>query len=510
MTKVVRLALLARWGGISFLAGVAIQTCFAALVPLATLRGPALADFLAYYLIAGAAYAVAVARLGRDRLSLRAIWAFAILFRLTLLLTSPPTLSDDVYRFIWDGRLASAGVSPYAQAVESPILDPFDSPQRGLVNNSEMASPYLPTAQALFAAAYWLFPNSALVFQVVAVLLDLLTGWLVVDMLGRLGTPRGRALIYLWNPLVCIEFAHGAHVVDALMMFMTMATFWLLILAWPNFGVSLAERNRRSKALTWGSVVTLAAATLTKGLPALMISVVVWRWRWVRVLVYAGLVLAVSLPFALRAGWGLTGPPDGTGLLGAVRIYARYWNYNGGLYHWLEVVLSGYKTPGAVSPDVVGPEPIRAAKSITAALLALVLLAVAWGSWRYTRARSVPDPPSGSPSGSAANLAMLRLAVVPPAAYLLLTTTVHPWYVTLLIPLLPFLLPKQGEATHSGRFLWPWIYFSIAVAFSYSTYWDPDNLREYRLVRQVEYLPLYALLIWAALPVIYESVIRKA
>ena len=105
---------------------------------------------------------------------------------------------------------------------------------------------------------------------------------------------------------------------------------------------------------------------------------------------------------------------------------------------------------------------------------------------------------------------MLRLAVVPPAAYLLLTTTVHPWYVTLLIPLLPFLLPKREEATHSGRFLWPWIYFSIAVAFSYATYWDPDNLREYSLVRQVEYIPLYLLLAWAAWPVVYESVKRKA
>ena len=51
------------------------------------------------------------------------------------------------------------------------------------------------------------------------------------------------------------------------------------------------------------------------------------RWR---------LIVAVCLPFALGAGWGLTGPLDGEGLFGALRVYAaasEHWNYNGGLYH---------------------------------------------------------------------------------------------------------------------------------------------------------------------------------
>lgn len=428
---------LKRWGGASLLAGVAIETCLAALIPLSTLRGPQVADFLAYFMIAGVAYALAVARLGRDRLSPRAMWAFAVLFRLTLLFTSPPTLSDDVYRFIWDGRLANAGVSPYAQAVNALALDAFDAPARALVNNSGMASPYLPTAQALFAAVYRIVPDSPLAFQAVAALLDLLAAWLVVDLLGRLGLPRERALIYLWNPLVCVEFAHAAHVVDALMMALTMATLWLLVAVWP--------RVSRDGWLMWGSALTLTAATLTKGLPALMLPLVWRRWGWPRMLVYAGLLVAVSLPFALAAGWGLTGPLDGERLFGAIRIYASYWDYNGRLYHWLEVGLSGYPTP-----EVPGWTPGRAARSITALVLGLVLLAVVWGSWRHTVERPAVDPAPDSPPGSAANLAMLRLAVVPPAGYLLLTTTIHPWYVTWLIPLLPFLLPGKGEVAYDA------------------------------------------------------------
>ena len=84
-------------------------------------------------------------------------------------------------------------------------------------------------------------------------------------------------------------------------------------------------------------------------------------------------------------------------------------------------------------------------------------------------------------------------------AYLLLASTIHPWYVTLVIPFLPFLLSRKEEPISYQKFIWPWIYFSIAVAFSYLTYIDPENLREYTWVRLVEYVPLYFLLGWALL-----------
>jgi hypothetical protein len=378
--------------------------------------------------------------------------------------------------------------------VDSPLLDGFDSPLRALVNHSWMASPYLPTAQALFAGVYRILPNSVLAFQAVAVALDLMTGWLIVDMLGRLGLPRRRALIYLWHPLVCVEYAHGAHVVDALMITLMMGALWLLVVA--------RDRGRRAGRWAWGSVLALAAATLTKLLPILLLPVLARRWGWSRVLVYGGLVVVICVPFALVAGWGLRGPLDGEGLFGAIRIYRTYWNFNSGLYHWLEVGTSGYRTPGAVPYEVVGWEPIRAAKTITTLALGVVLLAVGWVSWRTTNGSSPAEGATDSPSALNDNLTLLRLALIPLTAFLLLTTTVHPWYVTLVIPLLPFLLPREGEATVSGRFLWPMLYFSLVVSLSYVTYWNPDSYQEYGYVRRVEYIPFFLLLIWAALPLI--------
>jgi hypothetical protein len=462
-------------------AGLVMGACFAGMAALGDLLGHLL-GFLWLFGIAGLAYGVAVwivLRRSLGRWVLPLIVGLAVVFRVALLFTTPPTLSSDVYRYIWDGRLANLGVNPYAHAVESPLLDPFDSPLRSLVHHSWMATPYLPAAQAFFALVTKMAPESELAFQVATVVLDLLTGGLVLDLLRRLKLPQTWGLIYLWHPLVVVEFAHSAHV-DALMICLLMAALWVLVALCSSSISTLASLSRSL------SVIALAAATLTKGLPALLVPILWRRWGWWYVILFGGLVVVACFPFALGAGWGLAGPLDGEGVFGALRIYSARWNYNSGLYHWLEVTLSGYRTPGAVPPELVGWGPIWTAKLIVAAALFSVMI----GVWvRCLRHRNCED-----------DLGMLRLAVLVLTAYLLLATTVHPWYVTLILPLLPFLPAGAGDPGRSGRYLLPLLVFSLTVALSYLTYLDPENLREYGLVRFLEYVPLYLLLIWAAWP----------
>jgi hypothetical protein len=156
------------------------------------------------------------------------------------------------------------------------------------------------------------------------------------------------------------------------------------------------------------------------------------------------------------------------------------------------VALAGYATPGTLPADVAGWGPIWAAKLIMVGLLGLVAVVV----WRLGR-RSDGD------------LTLLRLVAIPLAAYLLLATTVHPWYVTLIVPLLPFLPAGNQEAARYGRFVWPALYFSMAVVLSYLTYLDPTGPREYGAIRLVEYVPLYSMLIWAALPRIRSTIVGR-
>jgi len=175
-----------------------------------------------------------------------------------------------------------------------------------------------------------------------------------------------------------------------------------------------------------------------------------------------------------------------------LRIFLRWWNYNGSLYHWLEAVLSGNTSPGAAPVELVGSLPGLLARGLTGATLALVIL---WAAGRAWRARTWQPE-----TDQRQILRLLRLTLVVFGAYLLLAPTVHPWYLTLVLPFTPFLFPYNSQDRRSKRFLWPWLYLSLMVPFTYLTYLDPDNLREYALVRGLEYLPFYLLLLWAAWP----------
>lgn len=421
-----------------------------------TLRDEYTPQFIAWYALAFVAYVGALVWAEKRSASMRLVWGAAIAFRLLLLVTTP-TLSDDVYRYMWDGHVANNGVSPYALPIDSPELDYLDVPVRAQANNKWMASPYMPAAQWLFAGLTRLFPLHPVVFQSAMLVFDLVSGVLIARLLAIAGLPSRRLLIYLWNPLVIVETVHGAHV-DAWMLVLTLLALRLALEQFSEERWNIARASLRYSL----SAIVFAAATLTKLLPLLLLPIMFWVWRRRDLLVYAVVAIALLIPPAMRAGWGLTGPLDGQGVFGAVRIYGDQWNFNSGLFHWLAMGLS----------DVGLVTPTTWAKGIVGALMLVVMTVV----WYRARSRQTPRR-------------ILRLMALPFMAYILLTTTVHPWYLIILLAFLPFLAPASDESSRRWLLLIPWLYLSGAVALSYLTYLDPNNFREYDWVRRIEWLP---------------------
>ena len=133
--------------GVLLTAGVLIEACLIGILSQGDLR-ERVPFFLALFCGATALYLLAVWKSREAPLWLVAV--FGLLFRATLLPASP-TLSDDIYRYVWDGRVQAAGINPYRYAPASEALAHLrDGTIYPGVNHREIPTIYPPAAQALF------------------------------------------------------------------------------------------------------------------------------------------------------------------------------------------------------------------------------------------------------------------------------------------------------------------------------------------------------------------------
>ncbi len=419
-----------------------------------TLRAGTTPTTITVYLIVFAGFLFAVWWNERATIPIAWFWAVPILARVVLWLTEP-TLSDDVYRYIWDGHLMLQGVSPYSHAISAAEVDGYEITARTLANNPGLASPYLPVALVVFAAAVLLGPDIATTMQVVMTGFDLGAAVLLYRLLPTIGLPARRALIYLWNPLVIVEIAHGAHL-DGLMVFLVMVSLW-------------AMAHRPTGYL---SPIALALAVLTRPVPLLLTPVLWWRWNWPQRLAFTAVTVGLVVPFGFgRSGWGLSPSTFGVGVFGSARVYSSEFRFNAAVSAWLERTLGESSTGFSL---------------VTGGLMASVGLFV----WLRARHHTAATPEAAR--------ATVRLAMVLIVAYTVLTPVLHPWYLMMAITLAPMVTPAAGESAMRWVLLVPLAYLTAVVSLSYLTYRDPDAFGELDWVRQVEWLPTIGLGLVAA------------
>ncbi|NIR43812.1 MAG: hypothetical protein GWN99_07630 [Gemmatimonadetes bacterium] len=267
---------------------------------------------------------------------------FGVLFRAALI-GDPPFLSDDYYRYLWDGAVGLQGINPYRYAPIDPRLADLDAALRTSVNHPAVPTIYPPLAQLVFLA----------VAAAGAGWLGLKTVWLVCDaaiagILYRLVPSRHRLaswMIYWWSPLVVVEVAWNAHL-DLLGVLPLVISLWLV-----------SSERPRSVALG----VAIAAAALVKYFAALVLPAAARVGRPARV-VAAFLITAVLL-YLPYAG-------AGSALFEGLATYARHWRFNESVYGVLAATL---------------PSP-WAAKTLATAVVVLIAVQAVRNEWSLERA----------------------------------------------------------------------------------------------------------------------------
>jgi hypothetical protein len=159
----------------------------------------------------------------------------AILFRI-LLLPAVPNLTEDFYRFIWDGRLLNQGIDPFESVPSFYMLTGNEVP--GLteqlyskLNSPEYFTIYPPINQAIFWMATAFFPNSVywsmVVMKLIVVVADLANIFILRHLLLVMGLPERYVLLYALNPLVIIETAGNLHFEALMLLFLLgMLVYW--------------------------------------------------------------------------------------------------------------------------------------------------------------------------------------------------------------------------------------------------------------------------------------------
>lgn len=357
----------------------------------------------------------------------RLIWLFAI-----------PSLSDDFYRFFWDGSLVLEGINPYAflptEIVEKSLLSTDSSTWRAYnsMNSPQYFSIYPPIDQLLFAFSTWLGGKTLfgfiLVFRAFFILAEIVSFFLISRVKGF----RSSSLFafYWLNPLVIIEGVGNLH---------------LEVISFSCLACAIFQLSRKQ---------TLKAALLWGGAVATKLNPAIFLVNWANLDKSPSGILKSAL--GLVAGLATLTPIfflTSEGFLKSFDLYFHSFEFNASIYFVLRAIgiwLTGYNTIAVIGTFM----------PFIFMLFTMVFF------FKY-RAKKLKD-------------FIFGLALVY-STFLFLSTTIHPWY---LIPLVGL------GAICELRFPIVW---SFTAFISYHAY-ASNPFQEIHEITLLGYIPVFVFL----------------
>jgi alpha-1,6-mannosyltransferase len=347
--------------------------------------------------------------------NIRWLIVISLLFRIIPLLALP-TLSDDFYRFIWDGRLWAAGINPFAGLPSEYLGEPsliakgITGELYGLLNSPSHYTVYPPVPQYINWLAAKLFSNniaySVFLMRTLIIGAEMVSILFIYLLLKKYNLKHHLIAIYAFNPLVIIEISGNLHH-EGLMI-----TFLL------GFLYFNAQQKMPQAA------VMLALSIASKLLPLMFLPFILLNIKhWFKFSVFLLVSMAILFLPLLDQSF-INGMQD------SLTLYYQNFEFNAGLYYLFREV--GYWVYGYNAIALIGK--ILLSSSTVLIVVFSYLLSVKKFNYTYS-------------------FTILYLI------FALLSLIFHPWYVIIMLALAPFTKFKFP-------IVWSYLIFLTYVGYS--------------------------------------------
>ncbi|MDY7395131.1 mannosyltransferase [Aureibaculum sp. 2210JD6-5] len=387
-----------------------------------------------------------------SRLSFRTLTIMAILLRLVFLF-SIPNLSQDFYRFIWDGRMILEGYNPYLYTPQSFIDQGIFPVQQALELFNGMGAlsaghftNYPPINQLCFVIAGLFSDNSilgsAIVLRIIIIAADLGSLYFGKKLLKKLNIPVKNIFWYILNPFIIIELTGNLHFEGVMIFFLIWSLHLLHSGKWKT------------------AAVVFALSVSTKLIPLIFLplfyqyfttkNTISYKTGVLKLLSFYGIVLISSLLLFLPF-FSMEFVQNYTKTVG---LWFQNFEFNASLYYIAREI--GYLFRGWNEIAIIG-------KIIPLVVILFVLVAT------FVRKNK-----------SMVQLITAMLLVL--SFYYFTATTVHPWYIATLLFLSIF-----------TRYKFPLVW-SFVIVFSYLAYANSNNTENLWIIA-LEYFVVYVVVI---------------
>lgn len=457
--------------------------------------------YLGIYFTLFVLYFLAVALLWNhtgERTTFWLIVIFGLVFRAAIF-PSQQIQEDDVYRYLWDGKVFAQGINPYEYAPKQvsdfkdlKIKDPArfnkDYDERNIrelsrlyqlkwesrtsllfmerINHPHVPTLYPPLAQYVFRLIHHTRPDSILALRAGFLLFDLLTLAFVVLLLEVLGKSRNLCLIYFWSPLLIKETFNSTHL-DIIGISMLCVSLYFMVrrrFGWGMLFLSLSLLGKFYSAILFPVYLNWmyehSRDTDTPQSP--------WRVPVINSVLFLAVIGIVYLPFLDIGGKAFTG----------LKTFSTFWQSNDSIF---ALLVYFYGDVLGLNAAVDYPFAHNAAlfwSKLT--VMAMVGVSVVYVLFNRTW---------GKDSFSFVTRVFVVLEVV-----FLVSPVQNPWYLCWLVPF--FCLYERRS----------WVLLTGLVGLYYlDFYFDYQDLQGYsKWIPWLEYSPFYLMLAaegWGRKPV---------